>query len=137
MAEQPLAVDAAARYLSLATYRRDGREVRTPVWFVLIGGRYYCFSAGDAGKVKRLRGRARAAIAACSARGAPRGPWFQARATLVADPVLEKRVYAALRARYGWQMALLDVLARLGGRHARRAVIEIVPTEEAARVGPG
>ncbi|MGE0483751.1 MAG: PPOX class F420-dependent oxidoreductase [Gammaproteobacteria bacterium] len=120
-------LDPAVRYLSLATYRRDGREVRTPVWFVVIDERYYCFSADDAGKIKRLRGRDRAAIAACDARGRLRGPWHPARGNLVSDPALQRRVYAALRARYGWQMALLDWLARLGGRLGRRAVLEIVP----------
>ncbi len=36
-----------ASYMSLATYRRDGREVRTPVWFAEGEGKLYVFSEGD------------------------------------------------------------------------------------------
>ena len=43
------------RYVRVLTYRRDGREVATPVWFAASGGKLYVFSAGEAGKVKRLR----------------------------------------------------------------------------------
>src|SRR5262249_12572995 len=57
------------RYLSLATFRSSGAEVRTPVWFASFGGKLYVFSAGDAGKVKRLRRSSRARLAPCDARG--------------------------------------------------------------------
>ena len=39
-----------AQYVSLATYRRDGREVRTPVWVAGDAGRLYVFSEAAAGK---------------------------------------------------------------------------------------
>ncbi|MDZ7826283.1 MAG: hypothetical protein U5R48_10030 [Gammaproteobacteria bacterium] len=48
-----------ARYISLETFRRDGRGVATPVWCAEADGILYLFSAGDAGKVKRIRGRER------------------------------------------------------------------------------
>src|SRR5438874_172094 len=52
------------RYISLATFRTSGTEVRTPVWFADAGGgTLYVMSAGDAGKVKRLRRSSRARIA--------------------------------------------------------------------------
>ena len=113
------------RYVSLATRRRDGREVRTPVWLVRLGTRYYVFSAKDAGKVKRVRAQGSALLAPCSARGVPHGDWQPARARLVDEPALLGAVYAALRAKYGWQMRLLDWLSRLAGRYHHRAVIEL------------
>ncbi|MGH8596900.1 MAG: pyridoxamine 5'-phosphate oxidase family protein, partial [Gammaproteobacteria bacterium] len=63
------------RYVSLATYRRDGREVRTPVWVAAAGDCHYVFSAGDAGKVKRLRVNPRVRLAACSLRGDIQSAW--------------------------------------------------------------
>ena len=42
------------RYLSLATFRRSGAEVATPVWFATVDGRLYVVTSGDAGKAKRL-----------------------------------------------------------------------------------
>ena len=34
------------RYLSLATFRRNGAEVTTPVWFAAGDGKLYVFTAG-------------------------------------------------------------------------------------------
>ncbi|MGR8920751.1 MAG: PPOX class F420-dependent oxidoreductase [Gammaproteobacteria bacterium] len=121
----------AARYVSLATFRRNGAEVRTPVWVVGLDATLYCFSAGDAGKVKRVRANGRARVASCDARGGSLGAWHEATARLVDDATLGARVYAALRRKYGWQMALLDWLARLTGRLGRRQVIAI----EVSRAG--
>ena len=45
-------------YLNLATFRRSGAAVETPVWFAAHAGRLYVFTEADAGKVKRLRANA-------------------------------------------------------------------------------
>ncbi|MFP6629399.1 MAG: pyridoxamine 5'-phosphate oxidase family protein, partial [Myxococcota bacterium] len=50
-----------APYVSLATFRRDGREVRTPVWVARDGEHLYIFSEAKAGKVKRIRATKRVA----------------------------------------------------------------------------
>ncbi len=122
---------AQARYLSLATYRRDGREVRTPVWFAAHGPRLYCFSAGDAGKVKRIRANGRARVALCDLRGRLLGPWLDAQARIVADADRSAEAYRLLRRKYGWQMWLTDLFSRLTGRYRRRAVLEIIPAAAA------
>lgn len=117
-----------ARYFNLATFRKNGSAVETPVWFAPLAddapGVYCVFSAGDAGKVKRLRRDQTARVAACDVRGKLQGQWLQARAELIegadADAALE-----ALRRKYGWQMRLADVLARLAGRFHRRAYIRV------------
>jgi hypothetical protein len=118
------------RYVSLASFRRDGREVRTPVWVAAAGGRLYVFSAGDAGKVKRIRANPRVRLAACDARGRlrPDARWLEARARLGPEPERVAAAVAALVRKYGWQMRLLDLLSGLAGRRARRAWIEIEPT---------
>lgn len=116
-----------ARYVSLATYRRNGAEVRTPVWLAQHDGRYYIFSAGQAGKVKRINANARARIAPSDARGNVRGAWLDADARIVYDPAIIERGYAALRRKYGWQMRLLDFFSALGGKLDRRALIELTP----------
>lgn len=115
---------AEARYLNLATFRKNGAEVHTPVWFARDGDLYYLFSAGDAGKVKRLRNSSRARVAPCNVHGKVLGPWLEAEAMLLADPDRE-RAHQALRRKYGWQMALLDFLAGLSGRRQRRAYIAL------------
>jgi len=113
------------RYLSLATFRRSGVEVRTPVWFAAADGKLYVFTSGDSGKAKRLRNSPRARIAPCDARGGVRGAWREATARLVTDRARIARAGDALRAKYGWQMTILDLFSRVAGRIERRAWIEI------------
>ncbi len=125
MTQTPLETLGDERYVSLATFRRSGKAVETPVWVAEDGGRLYVFSAGEAGKVKRLRNDTRVRLAPCTARGRVTGDWHEGRGRLVAEPETCGRAYAALRRKYGWQMGLADVLSRLSGRYDQRAVIEL------------
>jgi PPOX class probable F420-dependent enzyme len=113
------------RYLSLATCRRDGTEVRTPVWFAEVDGLLYVFTTRDAGKVKRLRNSSRARVAACDVRGRVEGGWQEATARVVTDERAIQRARAAFAAKYGWRLWLLDLGSRLSGRIHRRAWLEI------------
>ena len=121
----PLFDPATAKYVSLATYRRNGVEVKTPVWIAAVAGRYYVFSAGDAGKVKRIHATPRVRMAACDLRGNVRSAWKEARARIVSDPALIAEVRKALRRKYGLMMRLTDIMATITGRIHRRAYIEI------------
>ena len=114
-----------AAYLSLATFRKTGAEVCTPVWFAGDGDRIYIFSNGDAGKVKRLRNSARARVAPCDVRGKVLGEWRDAQAILIENTGEIQRAHLALRRKYGWQMALLDFFAGLFGRTRRRVFIAV------------
>jgi uncharacterized protein len=114
-------------YISLVTFRRTGAAVPTPVWFAARNGRLYVFSESRAGKVKRLRNDARARFAACNFRGRVHGEWHEARARVLADPAEQGAARAALRAKYGWQIRLVDFFSRLAGRIDARAMIEIEP----------
>jgi PPOX class probable F420-dependent enzyme len=116
---------ATEKYVSLATYRRNGVEVKTPVWIVKLAERYYVFSAGDAGKVKRIRATPRVRLAACDLRGTVQSAWMDGHARIVSDPGLIIEVRRALRAKYGFLMRLTDVMATITGRIRRRAYIEI------------
>ncbi|MGH0028789.1 MAG: PPOX class F420-dependent oxidoreductase [Myxococcota bacterium] len=128
--------EAAARplgrepYVSLATWRRDGRAVETPVWVAEHAGRLYVFSEGDAWKVKRLRRDPRVRVTPCNVRGALRGEPTEGRGRIVEDPETIAAAYEAFRAKYGWQMRLVDGLSRLTGRYDARAMLEIELAEE-------
>ena len=113
------------RYMVLATFRRTGAEVRTPVWFAATDGKLYLFTAGESGKVKRLRHSSRARVAASDMRGHVHGEWWDVAARVVTEPRVIERAHAALRAKYGWQVWLGDLFSRLTGRIRRRAWIEI------------
>jgi PPOX class probable F420-dependent enzyme len=122
----------SARYLSLATMRKDGREVRTPVWFARLGDALVLFSAGDAGKVKRLRHTRDCRIAQCDMRGRLAGGeagarWLAVQGEFVNDASDVDAAHRALRAKYGWQMLLADLGARFSGRIGARRYIRLRP----------
>ncbi|NBY56957.1 MAG: hypothetical protein EBQ57_01230 [Actinobacteria bacterium] len=43
------------KYVSLVTFRRDGRAVATPVWFAAVGEEFGVITETNVGKVKRIR----------------------------------------------------------------------------------
>jgi hypothetical protein len=125
MDEASLAALDREVYISLATFRRSGREVATPVWFAAGDGKIYVFSEGTAGKVKRLRNDARIRIAPCNVRGTVRGAWIDGSGRRVDDPELVEGAYRALLRKYGWQMRIANFFSRLAGRFDRRAILEL------------
>lgn len=114
-----------SEYLSLGTWRKNGSVVDTPVWFAPGGGYYFVFSAGDAGKIKRLRNSSRARVAPCTVTGKVLGDWQTATAIVLDNDEDIKAAYEALHARYRWRMRLTDTISRLGGRYNQRKLIRI------------
>ena len=114
-------------YISFATKKRSGDWVATPVWFAPLGGSYYVFSAGGAGKVKRLRNFSETRIAPCTFSGTVTGPWQDTHAVLLESPEDEATALKALRMKYGWQMYTGDFFSILTGKKKRRAYIRIDP----------
>ena len=113
------------RYLNLATFRRNGRAVETPVWFALREGRLYVFTDGTSGKVKRLRANPRIRIAPCDVRGGLKGEWIEGTCRRVDQPTTVEAAYAALLRKYGLQMRILNFFSRLSGRIQQRAILEL------------
>jgi PPOX class probable F420-dependent enzyme len=109
--------------VSLATFRRDGREVRTPVWVAGDAGRLFVFSEGTAGKVKRIRATKRVAVAPCDVRGKLKGEFLSGVGRVVDDAETTRQGYGALKRKYGWQLALTDFFSRLSGKIDKRALL--------------
>jgi len=72
-----------ARYLSLATYKKDGQEVRTPLWFAERDGTLYIMTRDDSWKYKRIRNNPRVRVAPCTARGKVTGEWCDGTARIL------------------------------------------------------
>ncbi len=115
----------SAPYISLGTYRKSGVVVNTPVWAAQADGHLYVFSAGEAGKVKRLRNSSKAQVAVCDARGKLLGEFVEATAELVEDSREIEQALQAMRKKYAWQMWLADTGAKLTGRFNKRAYIRV------------
>lgn len=120
-----LGIFAQARYASLATTRRNGNEVLTPIWLAQDGERLVCFSAADAGKVKRIKHTPAIRLAPCTMNGKITGAWHGGTAGIMTDEADINAAYAALKRKYGLVLSATNVLARLSGRFHRRAVLAI------------
>ncbi|HUB03048.1 MAG TPA: PPOX class F420-dependent oxidoreductase [Terriglobales bacterium] len=87
------------KYISLATFRKTGLPVYTPIWFAEDEGKLYFMTNSRLGKVKRLRNNSNVKIAPCTIRGKITGPEFAATARIL--PVDQSgRVRRAINAKY-------------------------------------
>jgi uncharacterized protein len=112
---------AAQKYISLETFKKNGQGVKTPVWFVLHNGALYAYTEADSWKVKRIRNNPRVRVAVCNVRGAVKGPWVDATASivegderLVADKLLDRKYFLKV---------IFNFLTRIN-RH-KRAMLKI------------
>jgi PPOX class probable F420-dependent enzyme len=64
-------------FLNLETFYKDGRGVKTPVWFVQDGEKLYVRTVAGSWKVKRARNQPAVKIVPCKAQGQPIGEWIQ------------------------------------------------------------
>lgn len=114
-----------AEYVSLATFRKSGKEVPTAVWAAPLNDHLYIFSEAKAGKVKRLRNSPRAKLATCGATGKITGNWHDAEGYIVDDETEIAEAYKALRKKYGWKMFLTDTMSKISGRYHKRAMLKV------------
>jgi len=112
-------------YISLASYRKNGSLVPTPVWVAPLDGKLVVFTLRESYKVKRIRRNPKVRVAQCDVKGKLLGEWYDGECRVVEDPAQEKRAYAALRKKYGLLMRAGDVASFLTGRMKRRLVLEI------------
>ena len=105
------------KYVNLETFKRDGRGVQTPVWFVLReSGAFYIYTEAGSWKVKRIRRNPRVRIAPCGVRGALRGAWESGTATIVSGD--EEREASRLLDQKYFLKKIFNLLTKLN-RHQR------------------
>lgn len=125
-----MGIDAASeRYVSLATFKKDGTEIKTPVWIAALDAAPVVYTNATSGKAKRIRRNGRVRVAPCSARGDVRGAWVDGSARIVSDEATRTRAVQEFVNKYGWQMRLALVLSRLSGRDRDLAIIELELSE--------
>ena len=95
---------AGEKYINLETYRKDGRGVRTPVWFVESssgdGSILYVRTSDDTGKYKRIRNNPSVQVAPCDMRGSVKGKWVKGEARIASEE--EKlKAFKMLEKKYG------------------------------------
>jgi PPOX class probable F420-dependent enzyme len=113
---------ASHKYISLTTFRKSGKGVATPVWFVQSDGRLCVWTLAGSGKVKRLRNNSRITLAPCTVRGKILGPGIEGEARIVSDQAKEEARQFFVK-KYGWQAHFFAFLHR----KQERLALEITP----------
>jgi PPOX class probable F420-dependent enzyme len=89
----------AQKYVSLATFRKNGVAVPTPVWFGEDGGRLYVMTNSKLGKYKRIRNNPKVTVAPCTIRGKIIGPQFPGTARILRPEEFD-RARGPIKAKY-------------------------------------
>ena len=71
------------RYISLATFRKTGVAVYTPIWFAEDNGKLYFMTSSKLWKYKRIRNNPQVKIAPCTIRGKITCPEFSGTARIL------------------------------------------------------
>src|ERR1700731_5236428 len=87
------------KYISLATFRKSGAKVATPVWFGEEGAKLYVMTRSDMGKTKRIRNNPKVRVAPCTMRGTVTGSEFDATARIL-PPQEHARARQAINQKY-------------------------------------
>ncbi|MFM2032743.1 MAG: hypothetical protein RLZZ297_1508 [Chloroflexota bacterium] len=116
------------QFVNLATTKKSGQVITTPVWFVLDGdgATMYVMTGKDAGKIKRIRHTAAVTVGACDRTGNPLGPTHTGTARIL-DESEHAHVNALLNTKYGFMKRMFDFMAMFNGGTANRAFIAITP----------
>ncbi len=130
---------AAAKYVSLTTFRRTGAAVSSPVWVSAAvdgSGRLAIITVDGTGKTKRLAHTDRVELRACDMRGrVPDGtPTYAGTARVVRDADDIAAVRAAVVDKYGLPARFSDLAEKVTGlvgirRNPRAGIVVDADTE--------
>jgi PPOX class probable F420-dependent enzyme len=116
------------QYISLGTFKKNGQEVLTPVWFAADPQRpklLWIYTNVNAGKVKRIRNNGRARVAPCNAVGKLKGEFVNASARRVEPRDADwQRGWDVLHAKY-WMLRVGLFISRFTGRYAQRGLLAV------------
>ena len=121
------------RYLSITSYKRDGRGVATPVWFVQRDGRLLVETDAASGKVKRIRRNPQVRVAVCTASGRPRSKQVPAVAEILPSSEIGA-VERLIADKYRFDMIIfrplrfVQVRLHLGRARTEPAILGITPS---------
>ena len=122
MATDQVAPFRNQKYLNLETFTRNGRGVKTPVWFVLReNGAFYVYTEAESWKVKRIRRNPSVRLAPCDMRGNVTGAWQTATARII-NGEEEQEANRLLDRKY-FLKKIFNLLTKLN-RH-KRAMLKI------------
>jgi uncharacterized protein len=121
------------KYISLTTYRRDGTDVATPVWFVQEGDRLLVRTGTASGKAKRIRRNQAVQVASCTASGQLRGQQVSGVARVLSGAAADAAGRMITR-KYRLELAVIGPLwfiqsaLHLGRRRSTPVILTVTPS---------
>ncbi len=88
------------KHVSIKTFRKNGTEAATPIWFLEKKDKYYICTGGMTYKVRRIRNNPEVQIAASDGKGNLKGEYFEGKARITAKNEAEP-LYKLFRKKYG------------------------------------
>jgi len=113
--------------ISVETYRKSGKPVRTPVWFLKEDDKLVVHTGGNSGKVKRIKVNSKVRVAPSKFRGEPKGDYIDARAELVNDPETVSKYYSLIYKKYGFVGSLTKFVQRFSRNKDEDVLVFIWP----------
>jgi uncharacterized protein len=113
------------KVISLETYRKNGKPVRTPVWFLEENGILYVHTDDSTGKVKRIRRNPKVRVAPSHFRGKPKAEYVEARAELETGSEPVEKYRSKIYKKYGLQGTFTRFLQRFSRSRASDVIIAI------------
>ena len=118
-------------YINLETYKKNGRPVRTPVWFVQDNnGVIYIRTAKNSGKVKRVRNNSHVRIVPCDIRGRPKGEWMDGTVGIISEDEVE-RINDLISQKYGLRTKVFGIMYKL--RNIKFIIVSIHITGQVSK----
>jgi PPOX class probable F420-dependent enzyme len=112
------------KYINLETYRKDGRSVRTPVWFIDFRDRIYVRTDANSGKIRRIVNNQNVRIAPCDIRGKINSNWIKGKARIEKEDDIEfKEIISLINKKYSFQQVFVKIVYKL--RKIKVAIVSI------------
>lgn len=99
------------KYISLETFRKNNRPIRTPVWFVIENDLIYVITREKTGKVKRIKNNPHVKISPCTFTGKITGNWISGTAKRVIGNE-SKRAIELRKKKYGFKTKIAQFASR-------------------------
>jgi len=103
------------KYINLETYRKNGKTVHTPVWFVIYDNLIQVITREKTGKVKRLKKSPKVKFAKCGFKGELKGDWHSGVSKFLDDDDQVQKILNLRKKKYGFFSIFVAALSKSKG----------------------
>lgn len=97
-------------YINLLTYKKNGKPVSTPVWFIFEDKKIFIRTSDKSGKFKRIKNNENVKFALCNIRGKIKGEWHTGLAKVEPNNIW---IFPKINKKYGIVAHLLNILYKI------------------------